>query len=451
MLFGYSIKSFPVDPGTRWTEVSQYKKTLSEVIGLIDQKYYKQEETSGFVNDAIYELVDGLDPYSMYVAPYHSEMLEISNTGKYEGIGIETVDVEGEIYISNVIKGSPGDSAQILKGARVVKVNNVDLASASWNSDSLAHYLSDNEALKINFEMDHFSYEKNRSFDVMPSTVTVENISDTYKLNDETGYVRIVKFGNDSYKDFMESLESLITNDSLNNLVIDVRDNPGGYLQEVCKIISQLLPSRIDFLSTVDADGNSNSYKSTGQSFFHIGNVIVLIDEESASASEILAGVLQDMDRAIVVGEDSFGKGLVQEQFQLSNGGVLRLSVSRYRLPSGRFIGEGDGQTYNSLRMNRSFTSKDFLQPDFYVNHDYADTDVDIFKKAIVSLKNSNTDYTLESYFSMEDQIDTNLEFEKAKILFDDDLVSKKKILADSVVIESLRLLKEKDEWNILE
>ncbi len=450
MLFGYGIRTLPVDSNSTWTKASKEKRTLSEVIGLIDQNYFEEQESADFVDAAIFEIFESLDPHSMYIPPYHSEMLEVSNSGKYRGIGIETLDIDSDIYISNVIKGSPADSVHILKGSRVLNINSIDIKENRWNADSLSHYLKDKDEENIKFNLDHFSYDEPRVVDVVPAEVKILNIAESFEIIEEVGYIRISKFGNDSYKDFMQSLEGLVKNDSLNNLIIDLRDNPGGYLQEVCKIISQILPERTAFLTTVDADGRSKPYRSIGQSFFYIGNIIVLIDKESASASEILAGVLQDMDRAIIVGEESYGKGLVQEQFKLSNGGVARLSVSRYKLPSGRFIGQSDSLGFESLLLNRSLNSTGKIQPDFELKHEFSVNNMNIFKAAVKALNAKSIDVDFETYHLLNDSTDINLKYEKALIRYENDMVLKYKALSDDVINKSLELLNTKDEWGIL-
>jgi len=166
-------------------------------------------------------------------------------------------------------------------------------------------------------------------------------------------------------------------------LIIDVRQNPGGYLNEVCKILSQLIPEKTNILNTINGYGDKEVYNSTGQNFFYIGDIAIIIDDQSASASEILAGVLQDLDRSIILGQPSYGKGLVQEQFQLENGGVLRLSISKYQLPSGRYLGQADSLRYTSLKDNRPLSSTGKIDPDQLLELDPMFSNNNLFQAAI--------------------------------------------------------------------
>ena len=158
-------------------------------------------------------------------------------------------------------------------------------------------------------------------------------------LNEKTGYIKINRFSATTYEEFMKELEEMVEKENLKDLVIDVRHNPGGYLQQATNILSQLFDAKNRLLVyTKGRAVNRNDYETTGRNFFHIDNIAVLIDESSASASEILAGAVQDHDRGVVVGRRSFGKGLVQEQYNLRDGSALRLTVARYYTPSGRSI-----------------------------------------------------------------------------------------------------------------
>ncbi|MEL7160389.1 MAG: S41 family peptidase, partial [Bacteroidota bacterium] len=169
-----------------------------------------------------------------------------------------------------------------------------------------------------------------------------------YKLDDETAYVKINRFSATTYDEFVKALEAQLENGGAKNLVIDLRDNPGGYLQQATKMLSQLFPQKGELLVyTQGRNSRRIDYKTNGRAFYNIQKVAVLIDENSASASEIVAGAVQDQDRGIVVGRRSFGKGLVQEQYPLSDGSALRLTVARYYTPSGRSIQRSyDGGEY---------------------------------------------------------------------------------------------------------
>jgi len=464
MVIGYGLKSIPVKTDNQWVRYDKNRTSISDVIGLIDKHYYEEKESYSLVDKAIHEIVEDLDPYSAYIPPYHTSALQRSNKGKYFGLGIETTEIDGEVFITKILNNSPANDSEILKGSKILGINGISLIDKNWTSDSLSQFLGRNQSANISFEMDHVSYDSPKKIGIEQGEVTIPNITDVYRLKNGTGYIKVAKFGDGVYRDFMESIELLLTNDTLPNLIIDLKSNPGGFLQEVSKIISQFLPERIDFLKTIDNNGDSRTYSSNGQSFFEVGNIIVLIDQNSASASEIFAGVLQDMDRAIIIGEHSFGKGLVQEQFNLSNGGVLRLSVSQYQLPSGRYIGRENDQTleeeYTSLMLGRKLLSNGKINPDIEIAHENELSNRDAFALAVNKI-NRNTYKTssylafLESYKNQEVEgknstIDINVMFEIAAILFGDKTVRKDKIKEDIGVLKALEVLENKDEWGIL-
>ena len=178
-----------------------------------------------------------------------------------------------------------------------------------------------------------------RFFDITRDKIPVYSVDVAYMLNEKTGYIKINRFSATTYEEFMKGLEDLVENHKMEDLVIDLRHNPGGYLQQATNILSQLFEDRDQLLVyTEGRTVNRSDYESTGRSFFKVDDIVVLIDEGSASASEIMAGAVQDHDRGIIVGRRSFGKGLVQEQYKLRDGSALRLTVARYYTPSGRSI-----------------------------------------------------------------------------------------------------------------
>jgi carboxyl-terminal processing protease len=168
--------------------------------------------------------------------------------------------------------------------------------------------------------------------------IPLVSIDNAYMIDNHTGVIKINRFSNNTYTEFMKALEGMIEKDKLSHLIIDLRGNPGGYLSAATDILDQLFTERKLLVYTNGRTNGRKEYRSTGQPFYNIDKIAVLIDEGSASASEILAGAIQDHDRGVIVGRRSFGKGLVQEQYDLSNGGALRLTVARYYTPSGRCI-----------------------------------------------------------------------------------------------------------------
>jgi carboxyl-terminal processing protease len=192
--------------------------------------------------------------------------------------------------------------------------------------------------------------DKLRTFTITRDKIPVHSVDVAYMIDEKTGYIKINRFSATTYEEFMKELEEMVENKGMKNLVIDVRQNPGGYLQQSTNILSQLFEEKNQLLVyTEGRTVNRSDYESTGRSFFDVKNITVLIDEGSASASEILAGAIQDHDRGTIIGRRSFGKGLVQEQYNLKDGAALRLTVARYYTPSGRSIQKAydDLETYD--------------------------------------------------------------------------------------------------------
>nr|MCU0347917.1 S41 family peptidase [Saprospiraceae bacterium] len=181
--------------------------------------------------------------------------------------------------------------------------------------------------------------KKLRNFTLTRDKISVHSVEVAYMLDKETGYIKINRFSTNTYEEFMKALEKLVDEEGLKHLVIDLRQNPGGYMQEATNILSQLFKEKDKLLVFTEGKNMPRTdYKSTGRTFYDVGNVVVLTDEGSASASEILAGAIQDHDRGVIIGRRSFGKGLVQEQYRLRDGSAIRLTVARYYTPSGRCI-----------------------------------------------------------------------------------------------------------------
>jgi len=382
LLVGGGFGSGSTEKGVSWNDDFTNEKALTEAYNLIESRYYKDVEKAKVVDYAISEMVDQLDPYSLYIPADHSAYMQYTNTGSYKGIGVETVDIDSSIYISKVIENGPADIAKISQGSKLIKVDTIDIRSESWTSRELQAYLLEHQSDSLEIVLSAFPNGEPSSFYVKATDVKVPNISISKRVGN-SGYIKLSKFGADVYKEFMTSLEGLVINDSLEYLIIDVRQNPGGYLNEVCKILSQLIPEKTNILNTINGYGDKEVYNSTGQNFFYIGDIAIIIDDQSASASEILAGVLQDLDRSIILGQPSYGKGLVQEQFQLENGGVLRLSISKYQLPSGRYLGQADSLRYTSLKDNRPLSSTGKIDPDQLLELDPMFSNNNLFQAAI--------------------------------------------------------------------
>ena len=310
---------------------------LETVVGLIDKRYFDTISRKQIVDAAITSTLDELDTYSRYLPPEQKEADNASLSTDFRGIGIEMIKIEDSIRILHSAYASATRGAGVDEGDVILKVNGKPMVGPDVTYDQLRREVISQDTCHLTY----LDYQTNSPNQVSLPVIDIENSDATIHgmLSDSVGLIKIQQFNSRTYEQFMQSLESLDSMSSHLNLIIDVRSNPGGYLPQVIKIIEQLIYDKDKLLlSTVNRDRSEKNYYSKAKNFFKVDKMAVLIDENSASASEILAGVLQDLDRAVVIGLPSFGKGLVQEQFDLSSGGKIRLTVAEYLMPSGRSI-----------------------------------------------------------------------------------------------------------------
>ena len=222
---------------------------------------------------------------------------------------------------------------------RLIAANGEQLTHLDWDSDQFVSRLRGPKGSVVELDVVRHDRDSMIRLEVTRDKIPIPSAVASYMLDDHTGYIKLNNFSATTYKEFMQNLEILVEEDSMKHLVLDLRDNPGGYLKEAVNILSQLFPERGKLLVYTEGDNVKRmEYKSTGNPFYPVDNVAVLINEGSASASEIIAGAIQDHDRGVIIGTKSYGKGLVQEQYHLEDGGALRLTTARYYTPSGRSI-----------------------------------------------------------------------------------------------------------------
>ncbi len=310
---------------------------VEELLRFIEMKYVDEVNTEELREEAIMSVLKKLDPHSSYIPAKQLASVNEELEGKFEGVGIQFTVLDDTIYVISPISGGPADKLGILAGDKIVEIEDSIVAGIGMQSEDVIDRLKGKKGTKVNIGI-----MRGQKKDVIPYTIERDEIplysvDASYMINDNTGYIKINRFSGQTFQEFMQALEKL-REEGLENIVIDLRQNPGGYLTAATKILNQLFDESQLLVYTKGRTYSRNNYKSNGRNFYPIKDVAVLIDEGSASASEILAGAVQDNDRGVVVGRRSFGKGLVQEQYNLSDGAALRLTVARYYTPSGRSI-----------------------------------------------------------------------------------------------------------------
>jgi carboxyl-terminal processing protease len=312
---------------------------VEEIVRFIETKYVDSLNSDEILENAIADIIDDLDPHSIYLSKEQLGTISEQMEGSYRGIGVESFYLDDTVRISRVIKGSPAEKAGILPLDKLVAIGDSSVAGKGLDYSIIRKMLRADFEDELQLKVFHDNSLKIEVLTVAPSDIELFSSNVFFEIADDVGYIKIERFSSKTYKEFMEALESLIENDEIKHLIIDVRDNPGGYLPETVNILSQLFNEKGKLLVyTAGKDGKKTEYKSSGKNFFEIDKIAVLIDEGSASGSEIIAGAIQDWDRGLIIGRRSFGKGLVQEQYRLNNGGAIRLTTARYYTPSGRSI-----------------------------------------------------------------------------------------------------------------
>lgn len=312
--------------------------TLDEILRYVEAKYVDSVDTEDLRSKAIEHLLEGLDPHSVYISPDELKAVEDDMNGEFEGVGIEFIILDDTIQVVAPLSGGPSEMAGILAGDKIVSINDTVIAGIKIETGKIYNRLRGPKGSKVKIGIRRGTETALRFFDVQRDVIPVKSVDAAYMLDEQTGYIRVAHFNSNTYQEFMQQLTPMAEEKGMHNLVLDLRGNPGGYLEEATDMLSQFFPEGKLLVYTKGRAGQRKDYKSNGRARFDIQNIAVLIDEGSASASEIVAGAVQDWDRGWVLGRRSFGKGLVQEQYPLSNGGAMRLTVSRYFTPSGRCI-----------------------------------------------------------------------------------------------------------------
>ena len=323
---------------------------VEEVLRFIDAKYLEGIDPYALEDAAIEGMLKKLDPHSSYISKDKIRGVKESLQGNFDGIGIEFFMLDDTILVVGVIPGGPSDKAGVEVGDRIVRVNDSTLAGKGLKNTEVVNKLKGTAGSTVKIEIKRRGTYNPLKVSITRGQIAMASIDASFMLNEKTGYIRISRFSGQTFKEFMIAFEDLTKNKGMKDLVIDLRGNPGGYLNEATDILNQLFDDKRLLVYTEGRSYKRKEYKSNGRAYFRIGKIAVLINEGSASASEILAGALQDNDRGIVIGRRSFGKGLVQEQYDLSDSSALRLTVARYYTPSGRLIQrpyrEGESDEY---------------------------------------------------------------------------------------------------------
>jgi carboxyl-terminal processing protease len=310
---------------------------LNDVLNYIQKSYVDSVTRQQLVEDAISSLLEKLDPHSVYITAAEFNDANDPLIGSFEGIGVEFRIQRDTITVMNVIPGGPSDSVGVKAGDRIVKVNGKNVAGIKITNSDVMKKLKGKRGTEVTISVFRRGMKKLLSFTITRDVIPTYSIDIAYMLTKEIGYIKISKFSATTHKEFISSLKNLRSKGMI-KLVLDLRDNGGGYLQSAIDLADEFLSDGKLIVYTKGVHKPKSVTNATEEGNFESGQLVILINEFSASASEIVAGAIQDNDRGTIIGRRSFGKGLVQEQLMLYDGSAVRLTVARYYTPTGRCI-----------------------------------------------------------------------------------------------------------------
>ena len=339
-----SAASLKVSKAESYHNYRQREGKIEELLRYIEAKYVDKVDRDKLVDEAIQKLMSQLDPHSSYIPADELEEVNEQLDGKFDGIGVEFLIVKDTAVVVAPMSGGPSEAAGILPGDKIIKVGDSLVVGEKLSNQKIVGLLRGDKGSKVQLSVWRGGEKRMHRYTITRAQIPVKSVEAAYMIRDRVGYIRINRFTAQTDKEFLESMRILSEQGHMKDLVLDLRGNPGGYMQMATNMLSQLFPNKGNLLVYTQGRASQKAeFNSNGRVFYPIDKIAVLIDEGSASASEIVAGAIQDNDRGIIVGRRSFGKGLVQEQYQLTDGSALRLTIARYFTPSGRSIQKAYG------------------------------------------------------------------------------------------------------------
>lgn len=329
------LLNFPVAPIS--TPQNAYKNKLNRLIDFIENEYVDNVNTDSIVNMTVDNILAELDPHSVYIPPSEQTATAEYMKGDFVGIGVNFYMYNDTLAIIKPIEDGPSEKAGIKAGDRILYAGNDKLFGRKLPTDSLYSALKGAEGSKLELTIYRKSTHKKMKVNVTRAVIPIKSVDAAVMIDPTTGYIKINRFAETTYTEFKTALTNLEQRGA-RSLIIDVRDNGGGYMEKAIEIADELLADKELIVFTKNKKGRIDKTYATSKGTFESGKVFVVINENSASASEILAGAIQDNDRGLIVGRRSFGKGLVQREMDFDDGSAVRLTVARYYTPSGRSI-----------------------------------------------------------------------------------------------------------------
>lgn len=310
---------------------------FTQALDFINLFYVDSIDSQKLIDTAIINMLKSLDPHSSYLTAKEVKEMNESLQGNFEGIGVSFNILNDTIFVINTIHGGPSEKVGVMAGDKIVKIDGKNVAGIKISNNDVLTKLRGPKSTTVTISVLRKNVQELLDFTIIRDKIPINSVDASYMLDSETGYIKLNKFAQTTGNEFRQAMVKLHYKE-LKNLILDLTDNGGGYLEEAVELADQFLSDGKLIVYTQGVHKPRTNYYATKKGWFEKGKLVILIDEGSASASEILAGAIQDWDRGIIIGRRSFGKGLVQQRFPLQDGSELRLTVARYYTPSGRLI-----------------------------------------------------------------------------------------------------------------
>ena len=349
--------------GMAETNGGQKYQKLQDIIDILDNKYVDTLNGDKLFEETIGDMLHKLDPHSNYIPARELKLMTESIEGKFGGIGVRFFVIRDTICVTNVIPNSPSERAGIKPGDKIIKIENKLVASKKIKNEKIMSMLKGQENTSVKVQL--YRNGKFLNKQIIRGSIPISSIVCANMISPSLGYIKIEQFSVGTADEFKQAA-ALLKAKGMKKLILDLRNNGGGVLRSATDIVDEFLPGNLPIVKTIGEHSGSFTYRSTGGGLLESTKVAVLINANSASASEIVAGALQDNDRGTIIGRRSFGKGLVQEDLQLRDGSNLRLTIARYYTPTGRCIQKpytGSMEEYYQDQMDR-YDNGELYKPD---------------------------------------------------------------------------------------
>ena len=379
VVIGVLVGSFYANhfSGNRLSIINSSGNKLNNLLHIIDDQYVDTVNINDLVEKAMPQILAELDPHSVYITAREGEIANDDLRGSFFGIGIEFVIRQDTIRVQNVIGNGPAERAGVLAGDKIVEVDDSIFVGKVCTNEEAMHRLKGPKDTKVKLGILRYGEKKLRHITITRGEIPTKSVTACYMVNDDTGYIKIRNFGENTYPELLIALANLAQQNFI-NLIIDLRGNTGGYLESAVQIANEFLSKGQLIVYTEGRRSPRMEYRADGRGSYQRMPLVVLVDEASASASEILAGSIQDNDRGTIIGRRSFGKGLVQKPMEFSDHSMIRLTIARYYTPSGRCIQKPytDGRNYDDDWVTRyqhgEFFSQDSIKhtgPEYHTSN----------------------------------------------------------------------------------